>query len=153
MDTLGIILLFKATTGGGSMRRGYDTTARRPSTRYCLHLLLSLNIKMLLLDSGYDQKSNSHVSVLLAEIVVQHLNRQVNVWLTIIRRPRLTDLFFKKAHNWRSTKTVYMGSNNGWPTFNIRGRLPWGTTDHTTWTSRHPEYVHNKHSSIRLKKR
>lgn len=28
----------KVTTGGGSMRRGYDTTARRPSTRYSRQL-------------------------------------------------------------------------------------------------------------------
>lgn len=33
-------LLSKATTGGGSMRRGFGTTARRPSTRYSLHLVL-----------------------------------------------------------------------------------------------------------------
>ncbi|XP_077949767.1 phospholipase B1, membrane-associated isoform X5 [Gasterosteus aculeatus] len=31
MDTLEMILLFEPTTGGGSMRRGYGTTARRPS--------------------------------------------------------------------------------------------------------------------------
>ena len=41
--TLEWTLLPKVTTGGGSMRRGYDTTARRPSTRYCLILLSSLN--------------------------------------------------------------------------------------------------------------
>lgn len=34
MDTLEMILLFEPTTGGGSMRRGYGTTARRPSARY-----------------------------------------------------------------------------------------------------------------------
>lgn len=46
MDSLEIILLSEATTGGGSMKRGYDTTARRPSIRYYLHLVLSLHMSI-----------------------------------------------------------------------------------------------------------
>lgn len=33
--TLKTIFFYQATTGGGNMKREYDTTARRPSARYC----------------------------------------------------------------------------------------------------------------------
>lgn len=99
-----MILLFKATTGGGSMRRGYDTTARRPSTRYCLHLLVSLNIK-----TGYDEKSNSHGIILLADLNICPALKQGGQCMTSYDQKASVDRFIKKdtqLDKKKATKTV-----------------------------------------------